>query len=247
MKVLGIIPSRLESSRVKQKPLHKIFGIPLIIHVLKRASLSKSLSDLIVATDSKQILDLVKKNGFKAILTSSKHNNGTERIAEVANKFPQYDYYTLINGDEILLNPSSINISINTLNNNKHAIASILAIKFLRTNSTSDFKIVLNKLGEVMYISRNDIPSSSRNEVDFMLKAYHIMTFNLQGLNTYLKLKPSRLEKIEGHEHLRLIENNFIIQCEIVNDLCLSLDTAEDIPIIEKYLKNDSTYLSYKI
>ena len=142
MKVLGIIPSRLESNRLPKKPLFKVFGIPLIIHVVKRAAMSKALDDLIVATDSEDIYDVVKSYGFNAIITSKEHKNGTERIAEVAHKFNEFDYYVLINGDEILLNPNSIKISIDTLLNNKLSQVSILAIKFFKENSFSDFKIV---------------------------------------------------------------------------------------------------------
>ena len=111
-KVLGVIPSRLFSSRIKEKPLKKILGIPLIIHVCHRTNMSKLLYDFIVATDSLLIFNEVKKNGYKAILTSDEHNNGTERMGEVISKMNKYDYYTLINGDEILLNPKSLDISI---------------------------------------------------------------------------------------------------------------------------------------
>ena len=83
-KIIGIIPSRLKSTRVPNKPLIDIHGIPLIIHVYKRALLSKILDEVIVATDSEIIATEVKKNDGKAVLTSSSHRNGTERIAEVA-------------------------------------------------------------------------------------------------------------------------------------------------------------------
>ncbi len=243
-RILGVIPSRLASSRLPNKPLETILGIPLIIHVLKRAQKSKLLTDLIVATDSSIIFDLVEKNGGKAMLTSLYHKNGTERMAEVMDKYP-YDYYTLINGDEILLNPESIDISINTLLNCPTADASILAVPFKRENSPSDFKIVLNCKNEVMYISRNDIPSNARNPVDYRLKAYHLMTFKPEVIDAYRKMEKSPLEKIEDHEHLRLIENCYKIVCEVVNDKCISLDTPEDLPLILEYLKSDNVYKTY--
>ncbi len=243
-KILGIIPSRLASSRLPNKPMEMVLGIPLIIHVLKRAQQAKLLDDLIVATDSSLIVDLVEKNGGKAMLTSLYHKNGTERMAEVMDKY-QYDYYTLINGDEILLNPDSIDISINTLLNSPNADASILAVPFTRENSPSDFKIVLNCKNEVMYISRNDIPSSARNPVDYRLKAYHLMTFKPEVIDAYRKMEKSPLEKIEDHEHLRLIENCYKIVCQLVNDKCISLDTPNDIPIIIEYLNSDKVFNTY--
>ena len=87
--ILGLIPSRLNSKRLKEKPLKEIEGLPLIVHTLKRAQLSKMLDKIIVCTDSKKIIDVIKKNGGEAIMTSNKHINGTERIAEVAKNIKQ--------------------------------------------------------------------------------------------------------------------------------------------------------------
>lgn len=244
-RVLGIIPSRLESSRLPRKPLHEIFGIPLIVHVYKRAKLSNSLTDLVVATDSYEIVQLVESIGGKAILTSAEHRNGTERMAEVLRAFPDYDYYTLINGDEILLNPDSISTSIQTMIENENADASILAVPFRRENSHSDFKLVRNLKNEVMYISRNDIPSSARNAVEFRLKAYHLMTFKPKTILDYSKMDKTPLEKIEDHEHLRLIESGYKIICQVVDDNCISLDTPDDIELIESYLKEDKIFKMY--
>jgi 3-deoxy-manno-octulosonate cytidylyltransferase (CMP-KDO synthetase) len=78
--ILGLIPSRLGSTRLKKKPLLEINGLPIIIHTLKRAELSKRLTKIIVCTDSKEIMDMVKKHGGDCVITSKKHINGTERI-----------------------------------------------------------------------------------------------------------------------------------------------------------------------
>ena len=84
--ILGMIPSRLNSKRLKEKPLIEIDGLPIIVHSFKRAMLAKKLDDVIVCTDDKKILDVVESYGGKAVLTSKKHRNGTERIYEVAKK-----------------------------------------------------------------------------------------------------------------------------------------------------------------
>ena len=105
--ILGLIPSRLNSSRLKEKPLLEIDGLPIIIHTLKRALLSKKLDKVIVCTDHKKIFDEVKKHGGEAMITSSKHKNGTERIAEVSKKFKS-KLVVDIQGDEPLIDPSDI-------------------------------------------------------------------------------------------------------------------------------------------
>ena len=243
MKVLGIIPSRLGSTRLENKPLYKVLGTPLIEHVYKRAILSDLLDDLIVATDHKSILDLVTSFGGKAVLTSDQHKNGTERMSEVVSMYPDYDYYVLINGDEILLNPKSINVSIQTLISSPESCCSILAVRFDRLESPSDFKAVFDNKMNLMYISRSDIPSNSRNSPDYLLKAYHLMTFKKKTILEYSKLEKTYLESIEDHEHLRLLENQYKISGCVVDDDCISLDTIEDLEIIEQKLKKDPVFL----
>ena len=105
--IIGLIPSRLNSKRLKKKPLLEINNLPIIVHTFKRASLSKKLDKLIVCTDSKEIQKLVKKNGGDCLITSKKHKNGTERINEVAKKF-RCKLIIDIQGDEPLLDPSHI-------------------------------------------------------------------------------------------------------------------------------------------
>jgi 3-deoxy-D-manno-octulosonate cytidylyltransferase len=242
-RILGIIPARLESSRIHQKPLFKVFDIPLVEHVYRRALKSTVLDDLIVATDSQVIVDLIEAIGGKAVLTSVSHRNPTERMCEIMENY-DYDYYTLINGDEILLNPDCIKVSIETLLSSDCDV-STLVVPFPKKNSPSDFKAVLNLNNEVMYISRNDIPSDSRNSVESYLKVYHLMTFTPEILKIYSKLSKSPLEKVEDHEHLRLLENGYTIIAKLVHEECVSLDTLEDIPIIEPLLINDPLYNEY--
>ena len=110
--ILGLIPSRLNSSRLKEKPLLKIDGLPIIVHTLKRALLSKKINKVIVCTDDKKIYDVVRDFGGEAIITSKKHKNGTERIAEVAKKFKP-KLVIDIQGDEPLVDPKDIDKVIN--------------------------------------------------------------------------------------------------------------------------------------
>ena len=85
--IIGLIPSRLNSTRLKNKPLLEIDGLPIIVHTLKRSQLSKKLDKVIVCTDSEKIAEVVRKHGGESLMTSKDHKNGTERIAEVSGKF----------------------------------------------------------------------------------------------------------------------------------------------------------------
>ena len=108
-KVLGLIPTRLGSVRLPAKALLPINNIPLIIHVYKRAKLSKKLDDVIICCDDPKIIKVAKKFGAKALLTSRHHLNGTERICEGYKLLKKkYDFVVDIQGDEPLLSPHHI-------------------------------------------------------------------------------------------------------------------------------------------
>jgi len=244
LKIVGIIPSRLKSSRVPNKPLQDIAGLPMIVHVYKRACMSSILDEVVVATDSVEIVEIVEKHGGKAVLTSSDHKNGTERIAEVAENM-NADLFVLINGDEALLDPEHVQSSVEALTQST-ADASILVLEFNKRNSPGDFKVVVNLHNEVMYISRNDIPSDAHNEVKSMLKAYHILTFTKSFLRIYSRLEKSPLEKIEDHEHLRILENGYKLVAAKVDSNSISVDTPEDLTYVRSQMTNDIHYKHYR-
>jgi 3-deoxy-manno-octulosonate cytidylyltransferase (CMP-KDO synthetase) len=244
-KVVGIIPARLKSSRIQQKALLPICGVPLVIHVLKRVQQSLDLSDVYVATDSEKIASLVEDNGGKAIMTSVKHKNGTERTTEAIRNIDG-DVFVQIMGDEVLLNPEHIKVSLDALKSSEGAAASMLVTEFKKENSIGDFKVVTNCDNEIMYISRGDIPCSKKNPVDYRLKAYHITSWKRSALEAYRKIQKTPMEKIEDHEFLRLIENGYKIVTKKVESECISLDHEEDIEYITKKMLNDKFFKEYK-
>ena len=142
--ILGLIPSRLNSKRLKEKPLLKIQEIPLIIHTLKRAQLSKKLNKIIVCTESDKIKSVVEKYGGQGILTSKNHKNGTERIYEVAKKY-KTKLIIDIQGDEPLLNPSHIDKVINFHLKNKQFDIILPTLKFKNPSEQNIVKVVSNK------------------------------------------------------------------------------------------------------
>ena len=244
MNIVGIIPSRIKSTRIPKKALVDIHGLPMVVHVYKRSCMSPILSNVIVATDSMEILKTVEDYGGKAIMTSPDHQNGTERLAEVVENMP-VDIAVLINGDEPLINPDHIKDSVEALIES-NAESSILVLDFFKKDSPSDFKVVLNKNNEIMYISRNDIPSDARNKVDAMLKAYHILSFRKDFLLKYAQMDKSPLEIAEDHEHLRIIENGYRLVARKVESGSISVDTPEGLEYVRKMMADDKCFLEYK-
>jgi 3-deoxy-manno-octulosonate cytidylyltransferase (CMP-KDO synthetase) len=159
-KIIGLIPVRLKSQRLFQKPLLKLSDYPLFVHVYKRAKLSTLLDDVIVCCDDEKIFKVAKNYNVKCILTSKKHRNGTERIYEgyLKNR-KKYDFIIDIQGDEPLLNPRHINqvIKFHIKNSNADIILPSLKIKSSKDNK-SIVKIVKNNKDQVIYLSRSAVP-----------------------------------------------------------------------------------------
>ena len=244
LKIIGVIPARYGSTRLPGKPLLDICGLPMIVHTMKRAMMSEILDEVIVATDDKRIFDIVKKYGGKAIMTDEKHENATLRLFEVSQKY-HADYYVLILGDEALVKPEHLTASCLNLIDTKYEI-SLLYNKFYRRNSLSDQKILINKFNEIMCITRSDVPSDYKNSVDYLYKAYFILTISKEMLNLYMTLEQTRCDYIESNEFTRILEHGYKILGVEVESEAISVDTPEDLEIVREMMKKDELFKLYK-
>jgi 3-deoxy-manno-octulosonate cytidylyltransferase (CMP-KDO synthetase) len=227
--ILGLIPSRLNSSRLKNKPLLMIDGLPIIVHTLKRAQLSKKLDKVIVCTDSKKIVNVVEKNGGEAMLTSTKHKNGTERIAEIAKRFKPKIIID-IQGDEPLVDPKDIDKVIDFHSKHKHFdIVVPSMIEKINPQSKNLVKVVFNELGKILYFSRALIPFDFRNNKPIFYKDLSIVSFLPNALRKFASTKTSYLEKVEGIELLRALENNLNLGTFIIKGNSFSVDVNHDL------------------
>ena len=243
-RVIGVIPARYSSTRLPGKPLKDIAGLPMVIHVLKRAQMSTVLDEVIVATDDERILEVVEAHGGKAIMTSASHDSGTERMYEISKSILG-DIFVMISGDEALVKPEHIDVGVKGLMSSD-APVSVLFNRFEKKNSQGDFKLVFNKRKEIMYISRNDIPSETRRKVPYMHKSYHITSFTKKFLKTYMALEQTPLDHFEMHELLRILENGYKIQGVEVESSAISADTPEDLDYIRGVMSDDIVYKKYK-
>ena len=243
-KVVGVIPARHNAKRLPGKPLKDIEGLPMVVHVLKRAQMATMLDEVIVATDDERIAKVVKDHSGKVMITSSLHDNATERMNEVSYKV-KGDIFVLINGDEALVKPEHIDAGVKGLISSNLPV-SMLFNRFDKRNSLADFKVVLNKFKEIMYISRNDIPSETRTKVPFMYKGYGIISYTKEFLRTYVTLDQTPLDRYEMHELVRILENGYKIQGVEVESSAISADTAEDLKYIREVMKDDIVFKKYK-
>jgi 3-deoxy-manno-octulosonate cytidylyltransferase (CMP-KDO synthetase) len=247
MKVLGLIPSRLGSTRLPAKALLPISGLPLVIHTYKRASLAKCVNKILICTDSRKIAAVAKKFKSKSVLTSPHHNNGTERITEAYIKEDKkYDFVLDIQGDEPLISPYHIDEVIKFHEKNKDADIILPTLKVEFPDNPNVIKVVTNKKNEVLYLSRAKIPYESKSKSKFFLKHLSIISFKPEALIKFAKAKKSKLEKIEDIELLRALEIGLKIKTVVLKGDSFSVDVAEDYVRAKDKMSKDKLYKLYK-
>ena len=227
--ILGLIPSRLNSKRLKEKPLLEIDGLPIIVHTFKRAKLSKKLDDVIVCTDHQKIVDVVRSYGGKVVLTSKKHENGTERIYEVAKK-KKAELIIDIQGDEPLVNPSYIDKVVDFHRKNKH-FDIVVPCMPTKENIYSRHlvKVVFSENGKIIYFSRSKTPHDYREKGIKYFRHLSVVSFLPQALKKYSQMKMGKIEKIEGIELLRALENNLNLGTFVIHGSSFAVDVKHDL------------------
>jgi 3-deoxy-manno-octulosonate cytidylyltransferase (CMP-KDO synthetase) len=245
MNVIGVIPARYDSSRFPGKPLVDIGGKSMIQRVYEQCSKSTSLNKLIVATDDQRIADHVKLFGGNVTLTSINHQSGTDRCAEVANNYPEFDFLINIQGDEPMINPDQIDLLCKCFENPNASIATL--VKKISSNeelfNENTPKVILNKNNEAILFSRTAIPfirgKAKENWIEHYTFYKHIgiYGFKTETLKNLNNLPLSALESAEALEQLRWIENGYRIHTAITDKESQAIDTPQDLEKLLKWIK----------
>ena len=244
MKAIGMIPARLESSRLPNKAILDIMGLPMVVHTCKRTQMARTLDEVYLATDSEVIREAAEANGIKVIMTGTHHPSGSDRIAEAVAQV-EADIVVNVQGDEPLVKPDHIDRIVEALRDDPRAQVSLGVTEYGKKNSPSDIKAVLDLEGFVMYCSRNDLPSDVRTPVENMLKMCFIVAFRKPFLLQYAAWEPTPLERIEYNEYLRILEHGEKIKAVHVDGAKISVDTAEELEIIRELMAQDELRLQY--
>lgn len=244
MRVVGFVPARLQSSRLPEKALIDISGLPMVIHTCKRAMLAKSIDEVYLATDSEKIRDVAESYGVRVIMTSPHHQTGSDRIAEACRN-TECDIIVNIQGDEPLVNPKHIDAIVAPLIYDPSVQIAVGVTPYTKKNSYSDIKAVLDLSGNIMYCSRNDLPSDARSPVKEMWKMCFIVPFRKEFLLRYALWQPTPLELIEYNEYLRVIEHGVKIRAVKIEGAKISVDTPEDLLEVRRLMDEDSIKFSY--
>lgn len=245
MKFLGVIPSRYASTRLEGKPLKDICGHTMIEWVYKRAKLS-NLDEVVVATDDERIYKEVENFGGKVVLTRKDHENGTSRIAEVCEKYTDYDVIVNIQGDEPLIEKDMINSIIDSFKNDNTISMSTLKYKL---DSMEDIenpnyvKVITDAKGYAIYFSRSVIPYPRKLDLQNYYKHVGIYGYKRDFVIEYAKMEPTPLELSESLEQLRAIENGYRIKVMETPYKILGVDTQEELEKVREYITENNMKL----
>ncbi|HJD67209.1 MAG TPA: 3-deoxy-manno-octulosonate cytidylyltransferase [Rickettsia endosymbiont of Bembidion lapponicum] len=226
--VAVIIPSRLSSSRLKQKPLQLIGSFTLIERVFKQVN-QTNLEHIYVATDSQEIASVIEKLGGKIIFTDSDIPTGTDRSYEAFKLIPNnqnINYIVNVQGDMPFIEPESILKVIEYLKNSQYDIVTpVVKVEKDSVEAASNVTVAIDSQGKAIYFSRSLIPNGAE---EFL---YHVgmYGFRKNALERFVILEPTFLEKTERLEQLRLLENGMTIGTCLVNNVPISVDTPEDL------------------
>jgi 3-deoxy-manno-octulosonate cytidylyltransferase (CMP-KDO synthetase) len=242
MSILVLIPARMASTRLPGKPLADLAGLPMIVHVAKRAA-EGGLGRVVVATDTQAVVEAVEAHGFEAVMTRADHPSGSDRIFEAAKALDpagEADIVVNLQGDLPTLEPDAIRAVLAPLENAAVDISTIAAeiVRADEKTNPSVVKLVGSALSptrlRALYFTRATAPSGEG-------PLYHhigIYAYRRAALARFVGLPPSPLETRERLEQLRALEAGMRIDAEIVRTVPLGVDTPEDLERARRILSN---------
>ena len=250
MDVLGIIPARYGSTRLEGKPLLDICGKPMIQRVYEQAKLI--LKDVVVATDDKRIENVVKDFGGNVVMTSSKHNTGTNRCLEAYDIFTsgsaiKFDVIVNIQGDEPLLEPEQIKLLISCFVDDSTELATLVNPVAENENLfEGGVYVVLDKYKNALYFSRSVIPyvrdedKSNWQKKHQYFKHVGMYAFTPKALREFSTLQQTSLELAESLEQNRWLENGKKIKVAISQYHTIPVDTLADLENVRAIVRKSA-------
>ena len=254
MKTLAIIPARMASSRLPGKPLKKIHGIPMIGHCYSRSIISKLLNECYVATPDVEIYDYIQSINGKAVMTSHKHEMCNDRVFEAVDiiekqKKEKFDIIVNIQGDLPMVFPTMIDSLVEPLLIDNNVTNTTMADKIISNEDFVDrnrVKVIFDKFKNAILLTREPIPSVFKYKENFTkYKHVAIRAYKRNIFDLIKSFKMTPIERIEGIDDLRLIENGIKIKVVLTNEITETVDTIEDLNKVILMMKNDKFISMY--
>jgi 3-deoxy-manno-octulosonate cytidylyltransferase (CMP-KDO synthetase) len=235
---IAIIPARLASTRLPRKVLREIAGQPMIARVYEAAKQSPLLRDVIIATDSGEVMQFAEARGWKAQMTSDKHRSGTDRVYEVAQRIPA-DVYVNIQGDEPLARPEHLDALLQPMQDPKVMVSTIKTpCPPQDIDNPNAVKVVTDLNGRALYFSRSTIPfDRDKTGVVTYFKHLGFYAYRRAALDKFCNLPESKLEAAERLEQLRFLDNGIDIYVAETPFNTVGVDTEEDLRRVEEMVR----------
>jgi 3-deoxy-manno-octulosonate cytidylyltransferase (CMP-KDO synthetase) len=238
MKAIAVIPARLASARLPRKMLREIAGEPLLARVYQGVRRCSSLDQVVVATDSEEILSFCKERGFVARMTSSSHRSGTERVHEISMLIPA-DVYLNVQGDEPLTRPEHIDSLIEVMRSPEVKVGTLKTpAAAIDISNPSAVKVVTDSTGRALYFSRATIPFDRDGVSPRYQKHLGFYGYRKDALDQFVRWPESSLERSERLEQLRFLENGVPIHVAETPFDTVGVDTEEDVRRVEQILRD---------
>ena len=242
MNYLIVIPARLKSTRLPNKPLIKIKGKEILLRTYEQCLLAtNSPEKIIVATDHESIVHFCEEHSIQVIMTSEHCLTGTDRVSEVANKI-KADSYINVQGDEPVLNPEDLKTVIASVKDNPEKIYNGFAEIKKEENyfSPNIPKVIFHPVSkELMYMSRAAVPANKKFTFAKAWKQVCIYAFPKHCLDAFSNHEKTPLEAIEDIEVLRFLELGYSVQMIPLSGVGIAVDVPEDIIKVETYLNEN--------
>ncbi len=241
MKVLGVIPARYKSTRFEGKPLALIDGVPMLKRTYLQALQSSLLDDIVIATEDARIYDFCVKEGMPVEMTSQSCLTGTDRLAEISETY-DYDLYVNIQGDEPVIDPTSIEQIVNLYKSSEGKYEVYNLYKIItdqdEINSNTIVKVIVNALDEVMYMSRLPVPYSNGGNKSIHKQQIPVYGFTKNAFKVFSTLSKTLNEQFEDVELLRFVDLGCKIKMAETKVDSIAVDVPSDIVKVELFLKN---------
>lgn len=237
MKVVAVIPARLASTRLPRKMLREIAGEPLLARVYQGVRRCSSLDQVVVATDSDEILEFCRQRGFVARMTSQAHRSGTERVQEISTVIPA-DVYLNVQGDEPLTRPEHIERLLQVMRGQGVEVGTLKTpAADIDVSNPNAVKVVTDATGRALYFSRAAIPFDRDATKPQYYKHLGFYGYRKNALDEFVRWPESSLERVERLEQLRFLENGVPIHLGDTPFDTIGVDTEVDLRRVEEILR----------
>jgi 3-deoxy-D-manno-octulosonate cytidylyltransferase len=240
MKIIAMIPARLEATRFPRKLLQNLGGKSVILRTYEATKNTNLFDEVYVVTDSKLIFDEITKNGGKALVSEGVHESGSDRIAEAVRELDT-DIVVNVQGDEPFVNEESLRSLLSVFVDDIHQKIDVASLMFQITdtdeiNNPNNVKVVTDPNDFAMYFSRSPIPFARDNTFATYHKHIGIYAFKKDALLRFTELEMTDLERTEKLENLRFLAYGMNVKMVKTTHQPVGIDTPEDLEMARKLI-----------